>query len=87
MTSLRKFRILRKDFDEIPELVSEALPDGSVHLLRVLGWISAGAGMLGLGLMVGRELRRRYKFTRRTPYDFYSHAGDEIQDMEFGVGI
>jgi len=29
----------------------------------------------------------RYKFNRRTPSDFYSHAGDEGHSAEFGVGI
>ncbi len=56
-------------------------------LLQTLGWISAGAGALGLGLMVGRELRQRYKFNRRTPYDMYAHSGDYKSDLEFGVGI
>jgi hypothetical protein len=55
-------------------------------LLRTVGWISAGIGAVALGLVVGREIRQRYKFNRRTPYDFYAHAGDE-QDLEFGVGI
>ena len=54
--------------------------------LRTVGWVSAGIGAVALGLVVGRELRQRYKFTRRTPYDFYAHAGDE-RDLEFGVGI
>ena len=39
-----------------------------------------------LGVYVGRELRLRYKFNRRTPYDFYSSAGNH-QSTEFGVGI
>ena len=56
-------------------------------LLRTLGWVSAGAGALGLGLVVGRELRQRYKFSRRTPYDVYAHAGDYKGDLEFGVGV
>jgi hypothetical protein len=55
-------------------------------LLKTVGWVSAGMGALALGVIVGRELRIRYKFNRRTPYDFYEHAGDE-QDLEFGVGI
>jgi hypothetical protein len=28
----------------------------------------------------------RYKFNKRTPYDFYSSAGNQ-QSNEFGVGI
>jgi hypothetical protein len=82
--------------------VEEALPDTSaiqeaLHnglaeieestLLRTVGWVTAAMGAVALGLVVGRELRQRYKFNRRTPYDFYAHSGDEVQDMEFGVGI
>jgi hypothetical protein len=55
-------------------------------LLRTVGWISAGLGAVALGLFVGREIRQRYKFNRRTPYDFYAHSGDE-QDVDFGLGI
>ena len=65
--------------DAIPEIEESAF-------LMTMGWISAGLGALALGLFVGRELRQRYKFNRRTPYDFYSHSGDE-HDLEFGVGI
>lgn len=66
----------------------EALPEiEESALIRTVGWISAGLGAVALGLFVGRELRQRYKFNRRTPYDFYSHSGDETHDMEFGVGI
>ena len=57
-------------------------------LFKTIGWVSAGLGAVAIGLFVGRELRQRYKFNRRTPYDFYAHSGsDEQQDMEFGVGI
>ena len=56
-------------------------------LLMTLGWLSAGMGAVAIGLFVGRELRQRYKFNRRTPYDFYAHSGDEVKDIEFGLGI
>ena len=56
-------------------------------VLRTIGWVTAGLGAVAIGLVVGRELRQRYKFNRRTPYDFYSHSADEVNDMEFGVGI
>jgi hypothetical protein len=55
-------------------------------LIKTVGWISAGLGAVALGLFIGRELRQRYKFNRRTPYDFYSHSGDE-NDVEVGLGI
>jgi hypothetical protein len=54
--------------------------------LRVIGWFSVGMALAALGIFVGRELRSRYKFKRRTPYDFYSSA-DERQTREFGMGI
>src|ERR1700741_2932828 len=59
----------------------------SAVALRAIGWTSVAVGVVALGLYVGRELRQRYKFKRRTPYDIYSHAGDEIQSAEYGMGI
>ena len=67
---------------EAPEQHSEE----ESTIFRTVGWISAGLGAVALGLFVGRELRQRYKFNRRTPYDFYAHSGDE-QDVDFGLGI
>jgi hypothetical protein len=55
-------------------------------LIKTVGWISAGLGAVALGLFIGRELRQRYVFNHRTPYDAYAHAGDE-QDVDFGLGI
>jgi hypothetical protein len=55
-------------------------------LIKTVGWISAGLGAVALGLFIGRELRQRYQFNRRTPYDLYAHSGDE-QDVDFGLGI
>jgi len=57
------------------------------HLLKTVGWVSAALGAVALGLLVGRELRSRYKFNRRTPYEMYSHSGDELGDVDWGVGI
>ena len=54
--------------------------------LRVIGWFSMGMAVAALGIFVGRELRSRYKFKQRTPYDFYANAGEQ-QASEFGVGI
>ena len=54
--------------------------------LKVIGWFSVGITVAALGLYVGREIRQRYKFNKRTPYDFYSNAGNR-QSTEFGVGI
>jgi hypothetical protein len=73
--------------DSVP--VSNVLPfpqpEEDSTLIKTIGWVSAGLGAVALGLFLGRELRQRYKFNRRTPYDFYSHSGDE-QDVDFGLG-
>ena len=55
---------------------------------KAIGWTSVALGVAALGLYVGRELRLRYKFNRRTPYDVYSHAGDQMKNAaEYGVGV
>ena len=68
-------------------IVEDGESEGAPHLLRTVGWLSAALGAVALGLIVGRELRQRYKFNRRTPYDLYAHSGDELPDVDFGVGI
>ncbi len=68
----------------------QAVPAGkkdSMKTLKTIGWISVGLGAVAAGVLAGRELQKRYKFNRRTPYDYYSHSGDEIADVEFGVGV
>jgi len=79
-------RSLRKLGDQIEDSVKGTSHKGR-HLVRNIGWVSAGVTALALGVVVGREIRQRYKFNRRTPYDFYAHSGDQAQDVEFGVGI
>ena len=54
--------------------------------LRVIGWFSVGMAVAALGIYVGSELRNRYKFKKRTPYDFYANAG-EHHASEFGMGV
>lgn len=55
---------------------------------RVTAWTSLTIGVIALGLYAGRELRSRYRFSRRTPYDFFSHAGDSAPRVsDYGVGI
>jgi hypothetical protein len=54
--------------------------------LRVITWFSAGMAVAALGIYLGTELRSRARFKRRTPYDFYSNAGEQ-QASEFGMGI
>jgi hypothetical protein len=75
------------DFD-VPTPAEPAVEESG--LLKTIGWVSAALGAVAIGLIVGREIRQRYKFNRRTPYDLYAHSGDEVSDMsdiEFGVGI
>jgi hypothetical protein len=51
--------------------------------LRVVTWFSVGMAVAALGIYVGHEIRTRYKFKKRTPYDYYSNAGE----TEYGVGV
>jgi hypothetical protein len=53
-------------------------------VLRIITWLSVGIAVAAVGIFVGAELRSRYKFKRRTPYDFYSNSSET---GEFGVGI
>jgi hypothetical protein len=65
---------------------AEILESTGHTALRAIGWVSVGLGLAAVSLFVGRELRKRYKFNHRTPYDFYSNAGAKTAS-EFGMGI
>lgn len=56
------------------------------HTLRAITWFSVGMAVATVGIIVGREMRKRYVFNHRTPYDFYSNAGEQ-QVGEFGMGV
>jgi Fe-S oxidoreductase len=72
---------------EDANLAEESIDAEDSHFLKTIGWVSAALGAVALGLIVGRELRERYKFNRRTPYDLYAHSGDELPDVDSGLGI
>jgi hypothetical protein len=69
-----------------PEALAAAEEINERGTLRAITWFSVGMAVATLGIFVGREMRKRYKFNHRTPYDFYSNA-DERQASEFGMGI
>ena len=54
--------------------------------LKVIGWLSVGVVVAAVGRFVGCEIRNRYKFNHRNPYEFYAHAGEQ-QTGEFGLGV
>ena len=56
-------------------------------LVRFVGLASLVVGVTAAGLLVGRELRIRYKFKRRTPLDFFSKAGEALAGTEYGMGV
>ena len=81
-----------EQLQELPARVGaqvEAAVSGRGSVSRVAttaAWITGAVAVVAAGLYAGRELRSRYKFKRRTPYDYYAHSGDR-SDLEFGVGI
>jgi hypothetical protein len=71
---------------QLPEEETPAVENAGSTALRVITWFSVGLAVAAIGVFVGAELRNRYLFKKRTPYDFYSNAGEQ-QSCEFGVGI
>lgn len=58
------------------------------RIVMTAAWVTGALAVLAGGLYAGKELRTRYKVKRRTPYDYYAHAGDRrTSDLDFGVGI
>jgi hypothetical protein len=55
---------------------------------KIIVWLTVGMAVAVFGVFLGFELRSRYKFNRRTPYDFYDHNFSEKQQTsEFGLGV
>ena len=81
---------LQNRLESLPETLEGALPEqrGGAHgVLVAAAWVLGGLGVVTLGLLAGRELRGRYKFKRRTPYDYYAHSGDRSNGLDYSVGI
>jgi len=70
----------------LPVEESETPEKSGSSALRVITWFSVGMAVAAVGIVVGAELRSRYRFKRRTPYDFYANAGEQ-QASDFGVGV
>ncbi len=85
MQGMKLDRTLRRLRHTVEDTMDYAEKEGRL-VLRNIGWVSAGITVLAVSVVVGRELRQRYKFSRRTPYDLYAHSGDK-HDVEFGVGV
>ena len=57
------------------------------RIAMTAAWVTGALAVLAGGLYAGKEIRTRYKLKRRTPYDYYAHAGDRrTPDLDFGVG-
>ena len=63
------------------------LNEESFSALQAIGMVTIALATISLGLYIGREIRFRYKFHRRTPSDFFSYAGDSIATAEYGMGV
>ena len=79
-------RKAKRKMARVTESAISEVVESPCRAVRAVGWTSLALGVTALGLYVGRELRLRYLFKRRTPSDFYSHAGEDI-GPEFGMGI
>lgn len=91
MHRMKLSRSLRKIRHGVEDTLDFAASESRL-VLRNVGLVSAGITVLAVSVVVGRELRQRYKFTRRTPYDMYSHSGEQARRLapdfgDFGVGI
>lgn len=56
--------------------------------LLILMWTGIGLGVVAGALYLGNELRKQ-RLAKRTPYESYSHAGEDriLNGAEYGVGI
>lgn len=91
MQRMKLSRSLRKLRHGVEDTLDYAASESRL-VLRNVGLVSAGVTVLAVSVVVGRELRQRYKFNRRTPYDLYSHSGEDGRQLspdylEYGVGI
>ena len=84
----RRLEIVKKI---IPEIRKQSAPRMNICIRRplvALLWTGIGLGVVAGALYLGNELRKQ-RFARRTPYESYSHAGEDrtLNGTEYGVGI
>jgi len=60
---------------------------GEHQIMKRIGWVSLGFSLAAVSMYLAREFRERWTYAHRTPYEFYSHAGDEFDHFEAGVGV
>lgn len=80
------FCLCRKEKAAVTDYENSESAPSSSRALRAVGWTSVALGITALGLYIGHELRVRYQFNRRTPADFFAHAGEEMS-ADYGMGI
>jgi len=84
----RRLEIVKKVF---PEIRKESTPRMNFSIRRplvALMWTGIGLGVVAGALYLGNELRKQ-RLAKRTPYESYSHAGEDrlLNGTEYGVGI
>jgi len=79
----------------VKSLGPETMEEDETHMnlsirrpLLALMWTSIGLGVVAGALYLGNELRKQ-RLAKRTPYESYSHAGEDqtFNGTEYGVGI
>jgi len=74
------------DLDNVQANEAQSEESKGSKALQVIGWFSIGMVVAALSIYLGYEARSRYKFGKRTPYDFYANSGEHTAS-EFGMGI
>lgn len=83
----RRLEIVKTAVPEAEETTTQMSPSIRRPLI-ILMWTGIGLGVVAGALYLGNELRKR-RLSKRTPYDSYSHAGEDrvFNGAEYGVGI
>lgn len=84
-----QLELVRRGF--APDTMEESTTEMNLSIRRpllALMWTSIGLGIVAGALYLGNELRKQ-RIANRTPYESYSHAGEDrfLNGTEYGVGI
>ena len=77
--------------EEEPEMTERTFDDSSTSTASKIGkailWTSLGVAVVMGAIFAGLKLRA-HRLRNRTPYDSFSHAGDNLNSTaEYGMGI